>query len=235
MSIQRLLPEQCTLEGLAASERTVRDAVAHKYEAHFQPWQTEVELAAILKAAGDLSTKTVLDLGCGTGRITRHIKAKKVIGCDFSEKSLQVLHETAPQIDLIWADAKQPCLPPETVDVVISSQVYEQIATAEGRSQFLGAAYRVLKPGGLFIMTAFYNCWLRRALRKRKEWIHYDIFFRCFTSEELRAELRPYFTVRRMRPFQIQGLPGVVAKRLEAFAPLRFFLGHLVAVQALKP
>ena len=90
----------------------------------------------------------VLDIGCGNGALTFDLakKAKKVIGVDFNERSIQVAKErySAPNIEYIVSDVAKHNFTQE-FDAIVLSNVLEHI---EDRVAFLkklrGLARKIL-------------------------------------------------------------------------------------------
>lgn len=62
------------------------DAIAEEYKkAKLQPWRLYIETFMLFDLVGDLTGKSVLDLGCGEGFHTRLLRQKgadRVVGVD---------------------------------------------------------------------------------------------------------------------------------------------------------
>jgi len=99
----------------------------------------------------------VLDLGCGNGRWFPLFQEKKAdyIGVDNSEKLIKIAKERYPQAKFQVADALNLPLPNNFFDKIYSIAVLHQVPSEEFRFQFLKEAKRVLKPGGLLILTVW--------------------------------------------------------------------------------
>ncbi len=99
----------------------------------------------------------VLDLGCGTGRITRFLveAGYDVTGADISTTAIARLKERG--IDGFVHDVKDP-LPCEdhAFDVVWASDLLELVPDI---FLFVHEVHRILRPGGLFIFTAPHMAW----------------------------------------------------------------------------
>src|SRR5207244_1705305 len=69
--------------------QTNYDEIAAQYQmAKRQPWRMHVEHFTFFELLGDLRGKSVLDLACGEGFVTRFLKlagAARVLGVDLSE------------------------------------------------------------------------------------------------------------------------------------------------------
>lgn len=94
----------------------------------------------------------ILDLGCGTGIVTRQLKERgaDVIGIDKDPEMLKkaLAHET-PDIQYIEAAAKDLPFEPETFDAVTAFSAFHWFATPESLSEI----QRVLKRKGLFFIA----------------------------------------------------------------------------------
>jgi SAM-dependent methyltransferase len=103
----------------------------------------DVRLRAVIESLGPLEGLRVLDLGCGKGRFSSHLKAEgaEVIGLDLSAAMLSSLRG----IDRVRASARRLPFANETFDAVVAIEVLEHVGAVES---VLFEARRVLKPGG---------------------------------------------------------------------------------------
>jgi cyclopropane fatty-acyl-phospholipid synthase-like methyltransferase len=220
---------------------------AENYDAHFSDVANRVEISTILQESNPLTGVTVLDLACGTGRVTVRLlrDARTVLACDLSEESLRVLaHKigTTEKLGLVWADTIQMRTVPQTIDLAVSTQLFEHIPTVQQRAEFLEGVGAALKPGGIFLLTVYYYSFLRRFLGKRQQGFHAGgIFYRRFTRAEIESEMSGFFRIAKLRPIQID--PRLLASLLTETSwlaaglektYLRELLGHLLFVKAIK-
>ena len=107
-------------------------------------------IAAILRPI--VNAKQVLDLGCGTGILTKQIIkwGGNVCGVDQSEKMLELAKSDIPQVDFHLSSADKLAFPDQTFDVVASSLVMHYIQDL--RPVFMEVA-RVLKENGRFVFS----------------------------------------------------------------------------------
>lgn len=95
--------------------------------------------------------KTVLDFGCGEGFGTELLmsSAATVIALDVSKEAVAI---SAPKIDhrLTVADGRKAPFKSNSFNVITSFEVFEHITNVE---DYVAEAYRLLKVGGLFIMS----------------------------------------------------------------------------------
>ena len=91
-----------------------------------------------------------LDIGAGRGELIREIAGK--IRCDSSACDYHVERFDVEDIPLVAVDLNASPLPyaDESFDVVTCSEVVEHL---ENFRRLLREAFRVLKPGGLFVVT----------------------------------------------------------------------------------
>ncbi len=109
----------------------------------------------------------VLDLGCGNGRFYQVMKDKNIdyIGVDISEKLIEIAKKRFPKAKFQVADALNLPFPDNYFDKVFSIAVLHHIPSKEFRLQSLKEARRVLKPGGLLILTVW-NLWQKKTAWK---------------------------------------------------------------------
>lgn len=79
----------------------------------------------------DKSAKSVLDLGCGQGKvmdlIRKRVKVKKAIGVDLFESYLNEARKYKTHTKLIQADVRQINFKPKSFDVVLASHILEHL------------------------------------------------------------------------------------------------------------
>jgi ubiquinone/menaquinone biosynthesis C-methylase UbiE len=99
----------------------------------------------------------VLDLGCGNGRWYKVFKEKKVdyFGIDNSEKLIEIAKENFPEAKFFVGDALNLPFQDDFFDKVYSIALLHHIPSGEFRTRVLSEAKRVLKPGGILILTSW--------------------------------------------------------------------------------
>lgn len=99
----------------------------------------------------------VLDLGCGAGRTTIGLSelGYDVLGIDLSSALLRVARQRFPSLAFAEMDATRLELASESFDAAIFSyNGIDCIYPADGRRASLAEAWRILKPGGVFILSS---------------------------------------------------------------------------------
>lgn len=99
----------------------------------------------------------VLEIGCGTGPILRLVckKGFSGLGIDISKTAITMAKEQSKGYNVKFkvADICTELLAkPETFDLVIDGHCLHCIIDAQERKKVLGNVFRLLKPGGLFIV-----------------------------------------------------------------------------------
>jgi ubiquinone/menaquinone biosynthesis C-methylase UbiE len=116
----------------------------------------------------------ILDAGTGTGNVAIALMARcaRVTGIDFCEPALVKCREKAPGGDFRYGDLTQRLEFEEgSFDKVVSCNVIYTLAP-EGQKNAVGELYRVLKPGGVVVITVFGAGF--RALRVYRETIRLE-------------------------------------------------------------
>jgi len=116
--------------------------------------------------------ESILDIACGAGRIAVALALKgfEVTGIDFSKEMLDGARMRAEQnkanVTFLSMDANEMKFPDQSFhNVVFLYNAYELIWKESNRVKLLKEIYRIIKPGGHFILTsrssfAFYKRWL---------------------------------------------------------------------------
>ena len=104
----------------------------------------------VLEFLGDLEGKTLVDVGCGPGRITLPAaeKAGRVIALDLQKGMLDQVKKRATSFDnieYIQSPVNSSRLPESSADFVILSAVLGEIPEQQIALQII---YKILKPGG---------------------------------------------------------------------------------------
>jgi 2-polyprenyl-3-methyl-5-hydroxy-6-metoxy-1,4-benzoquinol methylase len=133
----------------------------------FQWYQTT------LKLLPDLNNLKVLEIGCGRGAFSHLVLEKfpsvKLTAMDLSEVAINHAAKNAGTIDFRVGDATKLEFLDSSFDLVFSCEVLEHIPHPE---DMLKEIYRVLKPGGKFILTTenYFNgimlMWLKTWIQK---------------------------------------------------------------------
>lgn len=133
------------------------DRWAATYEANRTPVQV-LEAQALERVLPDLENRTVLDLGCGRGRITRlalQRGARNTVGVDCSEAMLEAAAASIASPRAAWVQASVPDVPLKTgtVDVVIAALVMGHVPNLDAA---LAEVNRVLTSRGMVLITDFH-------------------------------------------------------------------------------
>jgi len=106
----------------------------------------------LFEMMGNVSGKKVLDLGCGTGRMTENLKkfSADVTGCDISEKMLNIAQKKMKNVNFVHADVYSLPFEDNSFDMVIASFLIVHL-------KYLDDAFsevnRILRDDGEFLLT----------------------------------------------------------------------------------
>jgi len=149
-------------------------------------WEDELDVLAEVIAS--LPPVRTLDVACGTGFLTRHLRGD-VVGLDQSERMLQLAREQTPEARFVQGDALAIPFQDGDFDRVFTSYFYCHLEEDE-RPRFLDEARRVAPElvvvGSVHEQGADAKRWEERVLRDGSRW---TVFKRVFTGDELAAEL----------------------------------------------
>jgi ubiquinone/menaquinone biosynthesis C-methylase UbiE len=149
-------------------------------------WKAETEqLIAVL---ADLPPAHVLDVACGTGFLTRHLRGE-VVGIDQSAEMVRVAAARMPHARVLQADAVPLAFGDGAFDRIVTGHFYGHLLPGE-RAAFVNEARRVA--GELVVVDS-----ARRARVPEEEWqervlddgTRHRVFKRFLTGARLREEL----------------------------------------------
>src|SRR6202050_1451039 len=123
------------------------------------PVGLEKVTAAVLAAVSVEPGDQVVDIGCGTGRLSLAPAdpGARVLAIDASHPMIPKLEERAEQLALIGFEClsspiERLSLPAESVNVIVSSYALHYLRDPD-KGRLVAAAYHWLKPGGTLIVA----------------------------------------------------------------------------------
>jgi SAM-dependent methyltransferase len=136
----------------------------------------------------ELPSGRTLDVACGTGFMTQHLRGE-VVGLDQSDAMLDVAGEQVPGATFVQGDALELPFPDRSFDRVFASYFYCHLEREE-RRRFLAEARRVA-PELVIVGSRLQDGeqperWDKRILSDGTRW---QVFKRVFVPEELAREL----------------------------------------------
>jgi SAM-dependent methyltransferase len=149
-------------------------------------WEQELDLLAEVIAA--LPPVRTLDVACGTGFLTRHLRGD-VVGLDQSERMLAVAREQAPGVRFVRGDALALPFDQGAFERVFTSYFYCHLEQPE-RERFLAEARRIARE--LVIVASVPGAGdplERREERVLRDGSRWTVYKRVFTGEQLAGEL----------------------------------------------
>ena len=150
-------------------------------------WDDDVR--ALERAVAELPPARTLDVACGTGFLTRHLRGE-IVGLDQSPRMLELARERVPHGTFVRADAlaRLPFGDAE-FDRVFTGHFYGHLEPEE-RTRFLREARRVA-PDLVVVDAALRPDRVREGMQERilNDGSRWTVFKRYFTGAELADEL----------------------------------------------
>lgn len=144
---------------------------------------------------GNFNIKTIADVGCGDGRFTRELHLKfpltKIIGIDYSKRA--TLLAKGLNVDLAIDFLNKNIIEDKistNFDAIVLMEVFEHIQPNLADS-FLKGLHNLLKPGGIIYLTVPHE---NTPLDSHH--------FRHFNTQSLTRELKDYFEIIEIIPFE---------------------------------
>ncbi len=186
--IVNFLEGQAGVTDVMQDEIVSRDTEAARYNAKLETRYAK-EVPSTLNALGDVSGKTVIEYGSGTGRFTKEIAqdATAVLAIDFSRASLEWARDNLEMdnVGFVLADASQIQTAQNSFGAVLSTQVLEHFPTQDQRETFVRNIAHTAESGARVVCTAYHHDVRRR--NKPQEGRHDSgVFYHYFTAQEVK-------------------------------------------------
>ena len=148
------------------------DLIAHLYDEPERDYEPDVNLVRYIaeRSKNNANSFHVLDMGCGTGKqlTANHKKYPEIemVGLDRFSGMLVQARQRCPEISWIQGDSTQTFIESNYFDYITNQFSYHHI---HEKSKLLSETYRILKPGGRFVITNL-DPW------SMQNWIVYQYF-----------------------------------------------------------
>ncbi len=188
-----------TAEDIQDEERGERNRVLMQPRTRRQMYEEKLEQMAVLRWLRPRRGESVLDAGCGVGRLTRWLLRRRcaVVGLDFAAARLHYLAASTRRAALVTGDLMRPPLREMCFDKIACLQVLEHLPTAEMRLQLLERLRDLLRPGGRLVLTVYHDGRANaRAGREREGRHESGIFYHCYGRDELREQMHGFTRLR---------------------------------------
>lgn len=181
------------------------------------------------------STDTILDIACGYGEFSNHVKASRKIAIDLNPDAKKYLKD---DVELYLSSASSmDKVDSSSIDVCFSSNFFEHLPDRQTMDDVLKEAFRVLKPNGRYVA-------MQPNIRYEpgRYWDYYDHILplshlSCkeafeksdFIVEEVIPKFVPFSTATRLPQWPI------LVRLYLAFPPIWRLLGGQFLIVARKP
>ena len=144
------------------------DKALNRYGANhdfFTSHKNDLILDVITHLGKSSADMTLMDVGCGVGKVHAHIKKsfKKVIGVDPSEQSIKVARQLHPEVEYKCYNGDILPAADNSVDMTLAICVFHHVPASQWQV-FSKEMLRVLRPGGISLVIEHnpYNPLTRR-------------------------------------------------------------------------
>jgi ubiquinone/menaquinone biosynthesis C-methylase UbiE len=138
---------------------TFSDSVSQHYDNCLGPMFFEPYAIEVAKRINPASVHVALELACGTGRVTRHLRNAipanaKLIASDISSDMMAVAKEKLSSANIDWQiiDAAELPFDDNSIDLVVCCFGYMFVPD---KVKAYDEVHRILKPGGMLLITTW--------------------------------------------------------------------------------
>lgn len=147
------------------------------YDANFDrlPFRSlmwEMEQKVLASMVRETRADVVLDLACGTGRISallsENLPRAKIVGVDVAESMLDVARKRVPDVDFRCVDVRglSTVVADGSVELMTAFRFFPN-ADSELRGDAARAAMKALRPGGFLLLNNHRNFWSSSYMARR--------------------------------------------------------------------
>ena len=150
-------------------------------------WEQELEL--LRSALRSLSFRTILDVACGTGFLTRHL-AGRIVALDQSRSMLQIAQQRLPNSAVVQGDGLNLPFQTGSFECLSACHFYGHLRQPE-RERFLADAHRVAKHILIIDAGLHGQCGTEEVQQRiLKHGSQHTVYKRYFAADQLTGELR---------------------------------------------
>ncbi len=142
----------------------------------------------ILNKVKEVQVDSIIDIGCGDGRLTREIFKNindNVIGIDYSSKAINIAKSLNPNIDFINKDISKDSLN-NKYDLAVMIEVFEHIPIDQCEN-FIKGISNIINPNGALLLTVPHK---NKPLQ--------DKHFQHFDSDLINNYFEKYFEIEEL-------------------------------------
>jgi ubiquinone/menaquinone biosynthesis C-methylase UbiE len=157
------------------------DLIAKKYNQRYQEDRLEKIENALVQLAYQSNAKTILEVGCGTGRwlqgLDNQLDEAQLFGLDFSQGMLAQAQEQPTRLSLMQAQASQPPIKANTYDLIFCVNALHHFHDPQ---KFVFRARQLLRPKGKLAIIG------QVPQDRRIHWYVYDYFEGTYETDLVR-------------------------------------------------
>ena len=137
-------------------QRVNYDRIAHLYDEPLREHSLDPNLVQYMSERPDLQATRmrILDMGCGTGSQLsadrREFPTPLMVGLDLFLGMLRQAQKRAPGLAWVQGDSARAPFQDDCFDYITNQFSYPHV---QGKAGMVAEIYRILKPGGRFVMT----------------------------------------------------------------------------------
>ncbi len=121
------------------------------------------EIQIFIKHKAEFDSKTVLDIGVGTGRTSKYIApyCKRYVGIELNKDMLDLFSEKLPQVELFHCDMRDfSSLNEDKFDFVLGPYSAFDSLNHTDRLKMFRDIHAMMQPGGMFVFSTHNSNWV---------------------------------------------------------------------------
>jgi len=203
--------------------------IAHKF----------LEKPAMYKKLPNLKNKVVLDIGCGTGEESEHLKslgAKRVVGVDISKGLIELAKKSYPELEFHVMDMEKLNFPADSFDFVYSSLTMHYV---KDWTKTLRGIHKILKKDGTFVFSTHHPVKWGATVKRTKEKDLFLMGYEKYESSEENKVFGDYLNTRKIddiwfNEFKVSYYHRPLSEIISDIIKSRFIISDFVEPKPLK-